>query len=193
MARENRTRYAVLGMLMSGPKSGYDLKREFEERIGHFWSESLGQIYPTLHRLHDEGMVSARVRRAKGRPERKVYRITVRGREAFRAWLEQPPGPTRVRNELLLKIFFGPESTPEQVLTHLDRFAGEQEELRGLYRFFEGEIERLAASELQREYWRLTLLSGRRVNEARLAWCREARAAVAALATDADVRAGDAS
>ena len=54
MARENRTRFAILGMLMSGPKSGYDLKQDFEQRISPFWSESLGQIYPALHRMDEE-------------------------------------------------------------------------------------------------------------------------------------------
>ena len=107
MARINRTRFAILGMLMSGPRSGYDLKKDFEEQISHFWSESLGQIYPALQRLHDEKLVSVSTTRRKGRPERKVYRITKRGENEFREWLKQPATPIHWRNELLLKVFFG--------------------------------------------------------------------------------------
>ena len=43
MPRVNRTRFAILGMLTSGPRSGYDLKKDFEEQISNFWSESLGK------------------------------------------------------------------------------------------------------------------------------------------------------
>ena len=50
MAKENRSKYAVLGMLATGPKSGYDIKQTIETSIGHFWNESYGQIYPILKR-----------------------------------------------------------------------------------------------------------------------------------------------
>jgi len=178
MPRVNRTRFAILGMLMSGPRSGYDLKQDFEEQISHFWNESLGQIYPALHRLHDEGLVSVSIRRRKGRPERKVYRITKRGEAAFRAWLAQPAGPNHLRNELLLKIFFGPQMDPADALAHIERFEAEQRELRALYRFFEDDIERRPATPERKLYWRIALASGRHVTNARLAWCREAAAAV---------------
>lgn len=182
MPRINRTRYAILGMLVPSPRSGYDLKRDFEERIGHFWTESLGQIYPALHRLHDERLVSVKVERREGRPERKVYRITKRGEQAFRAWLTEPAAQTAVRNELLLKIFFGPEMSPPEVLEHIAQFEANQRELTALYRLFEEQIERQAVSPEQQLYWQLCLASGRHVNKARLAWCREARAAVGAFA-----------
>jgi DNA-binding PadR family transcriptional regulator len=182
MPRVNRTRFAILGMLMSGPKSGYDLKRDFEEQISHFWSESLGQIYPALHRLHEEGLVSVRTQRGRGRPERKVYRLTKPGEDAFRAWLSQPAAASGVRNELLLKVFFGPEMNPAQVLDHIDRFEASQRDLRALYPLFEKEIEQRPGSLERKLYWRLAVASGRHVNRARLAWCREARAAVEAFA-----------
>ncbi|MGH9601902.1 MAG: PadR family transcriptional regulator, partial [Terriglobales bacterium] len=47
----NTTRFALLGLLSLGPQSGYDLKKRMEQSIAHFWSESYGQIYPTLRRL----------------------------------------------------------------------------------------------------------------------------------------------
>ena len=178
MPRVNRTRFAILGMLMSGPKSGYDLKQDFEQQISHFWSESLGQIYPALHRLHDEGLVSVRTQRGPGRPERKVYRITKAGEDVFRTWLSQPAAASGVRNELLLKVFFGPEMSPAQVLDHIQRFEAHQRELRSLYQLFEKEIEQRPSSSERKLYWRLAIASGRHVNRARLAWCREARAAV---------------
>ena len=191
MPRVNRTRFAILGMLMSGPKSGYDLKQDFEQQIRHFWSESLGQIYPALHRLHDEGLVSVRTERGKGRPERKVYRITKAGADAFRTWLSQPAAASGVRNELLLKVFFGTEMSQAQVLDHIERFEASQRELRTLYRFFEKEIEQRPGPPGRKLYWRLALSSGRHINRARLAWCREARAAVEAFAGEVASGSGE--
>lgn len=178
MPRISRTRFAILGMLMTGPKSGYDLKRDFEEQISHFWNESLGQIYPALHRMQDEGLVSVRTQRARRRPDRKVYRITQAGEEAFRDWLAQPAAASSVRNELLLKVFFGPEMSPAQVLDHIDRFESKQRELGALYQLFEKEIDQRTVSPERKLYWRLAVSSGRHINRARLSWCREARAAV---------------
>ena len=57
MARISRTRFAVLGSLTLGDRSGYDLKREIERRMSAFWAESVGQIYPTLKHLQNEGLV----------------------------------------------------------------------------------------------------------------------------------------
>ena len=45
------SRYAVLGMLSMGLKTGYAMKKHVEGNLGHFWSESYGQIYPVLRQL----------------------------------------------------------------------------------------------------------------------------------------------
>lgn len=182
MARTNRTRFAVLGMLMSGPRSGYDLKKDFEEQISGFWSESLGQIYPALAALKQEKLVAVTSRRGPGRPERKVYRITKKGEEAFRHWLLQPAEPIRWRNELLLKVFFGTELETDEVLAHVQRLEASEREITATYKHFEREIEKRPATDKRRFYWRLALSSGRHLNKARLAWCREAKAALAEYA-----------
>lgn len=38
----NATEFAILGLLAEGPLSGYDIKKEVEERLSHFWSQSYG-------------------------------------------------------------------------------------------------------------------------------------------------------
>ena len=174
MPRINRTRFAILGMLMSGPRSGYDLKKDFEEQISNFWSESLGQIYPALSRLKEEKFVSVKIKREKGRPERKVYRITKKGEKAFRDWLALPAEPIRWRNELLLKVFFGSAMEPTDVLRHIEQLQAAELKTQSLYQHYENEIETRDASPERRLYWRLALSSGRHINEARLNWCSEA-------------------
>jgi len=175
MARSNRTRYAVLGMLAIGKRSGYDLKKEFERRMSHFWAESLGQIYPTLKQLLDEGMVRAHRDSGTGRRVRTVYSITARGRKELSAWLQDPPQTEQVRNEMLLKLYFGPELGVESAVTHLSRFETEQRRVLEVMEGFQPEIAEVAESGEQELFWKITLASGLHVIRARIAWCQEAR------------------
>src|SRR5260370_38491835 len=76
---------ALLGLLSLGPMSGYDIRQLIPRSIGHFWSESYGQIYPGLKRLAAAGLVEKKTQRRKGKPDRHVYSLTPEGRA-------HPPG-----------------------------------------------------------------------------------------------------
>ena len=176
---KSRTIYAVLGMLQEGPSSGYDLKKRFEERVRHFWSESVGQIYPALRSAKELGWVRARSADRGGRP-RTEYALTAKGRAALEEWFREEPGPLPVRNELLLKVFFAEHHDLEALRRHVEGLEAKLRDERRRFDGFEEEIERVAASPEQAALWKLTLSSGRHVNRARLAWCREARRVLAA-------------
>ena len=53
-------RLALLSMLESGPKHGYELMKELETKSGGIYKASAGAIYPALQQLEDEGMVILR-------------------------------------------------------------------------------------------------------------------------------------
>jgi len=106
-ARPRSTPYAILGMLSVAPMSGYDIRKEASTSIGYFWSESYGQIYPALRELRGRGWIRRRPGSRAGGRERQAYEITERGREALALWRAEPPRDGSVRNELLLKLFFG--------------------------------------------------------------------------------------
>jgi DNA-binding PadR family transcriptional regulator len=53
------------------------------ELAGHGYEISPGTLYPTLHRLESEGLLSSRRAVEEGRA-RRVYRITADGRRALR-------------------------------------------------------------------------------------------------------------
>ena len=57
MSRHGTTELAVLGALSVEPMSGYAVRAAITGTLGHFWSESFGQIYPTLARLESERLV----------------------------------------------------------------------------------------------------------------------------------------
>lgn len=161
-------------MLTHGPRSGYGLRKLFAERVGHFWSESIGQIYPTLRALERDGLVVGKVVPGEGRPAQTVYAITDAGREALRVWLLEPVGRQPVRNELLLKLYFGSEMGAEAALRHVERYRAMHEEIDALLRAFEPQLEREARSDEEELFWHLTLSAGQHVNRARLEWCAHA-------------------
>ena len=46
-------RLAILSLLSDGPKHGYQLMKDLEERSGGLYKASAGSIYPTLQQLVD--------------------------------------------------------------------------------------------------------------------------------------------
>ena len=68
--------YALLDLLTSKPRHGYDLLQALGERYSPFYSPSAGAVYPTLQLLEDAGAVTAV--QADGK---KVYTITELGRQ----------------------------------------------------------------------------------------------------------------
>ncbi|WP_116209140.1 PadR family transcriptional regulator [Streptomyces olivoreticuli] len=85
--------HTLLGLLESGPRHGYDLKRAFDERFGHDRPLHYGQVYATMSRLLKNGLVEVDGIEAGGGPERKRYAITAAGVTDVEKWLEQPEKP----------------------------------------------------------------------------------------------------
>ncbi|HEX2206134.1 MAG TPA: PadR family transcriptional regulator [Longimicrobium sp.] len=181
--KNGRTRYVLLGLLTEAPKSGYQLKQEIDEVIGHFWNESYGQIYPELQRMVGEEMVE-RTPEANGRRERHLYRITEAGRAELSRWLREPAEPERVRNELLLKLFFGSNTSPEVLRGHLRAFRERTEAFLAMLHSVEGQLAATAEQAPQTAYWRMTLHAGEAVARARMAWADQAIGTLAGLAAD---------
>src|SRR5690606_28346505 len=113
MPPANRTEFAILGLLAAGPKSGYDIKKEVEEKLSHFWSASYGHLYPVLESLRRRDLVERRREEQEGRPPRYVYSLTEDGWQALREWFVRPTEYAKPRNELLLRVFFGEFTEPD--------------------------------------------------------------------------------
>jgi DNA-binding PadR family transcriptional regulator len=115
-------KYALLGILSEGERHGYDLKEAFDERIGEFWGLNFGQIYSTLDRLEREGLVEWREEPQERRPDRKIFRITAKGRRELEEWLLRPVGrPRALRDELFIKLVFLQSSDHGPILDLIDQ------------------------------------------------------------------------
>ena len=78
--------FILLGLLRL-PQSGYELKRRFLEGAAHFWAADQSQIYRTLQRMQDRGLLASELEASNSGPERRVYRRTAEGERALHSWL----------------------------------------------------------------------------------------------------------
>lgn len=83
----------VLGLLAEEPMHGYDLIERFRERSMGFWTElSRASVYQVLKRLERAGAVAGKVQEGREGPDRRVFRITKRGRDHLAAGVTQMAG-----------------------------------------------------------------------------------------------------
>ncbi len=174
MGKENKSRFAILGMLSLAPMSGYDLRKAIEYSVGQFWNESYPQIYPMLKQLTEEGLATSSVTQQQGKPDRYVYALTDKGWAELEQWLSEPFEYQVQRNELLLKLFFGDYAPVAVSIEHVQRHRTMQEHLLQVYQQTEEEVRAGQGDSPHLPYWLLTLSFGKHVTRAMLDWCDEA-------------------
>ena len=82
MAFRGDTYALILGALEQEPLHGYEIVRRLRQ-CGGVGKLSEGQVYPYLHRLEEEGRVTAEWNTETGAAPRRVYQITAEGRKAL--------------------------------------------------------------------------------------------------------------
>lgn len=101
----NKTRYAILGVLLEGAASGYEIRALMGRSTVYFWRESDSTIYPMLKALAKEGKVLSEIAYV-GKKRKEIFSITETGRAEFKIWLDGSTGSETPRNEFFLKLFF---------------------------------------------------------------------------------------
>jgi PadR family transcriptional regulator AphA len=102
--------WSILGLLDEAPAHGWALSVALspDGEIGGIWSLARPLVYRALEILELRGLVepSGSASSARG-PNRKIFRLTRKGRAAFQRWLGEPVAHIRdVRPDLLLKLAF---------------------------------------------------------------------------------------
>lgn len=164
------TSFVLLGLLARRPMAGYDLAAFADRTVAHFWPIQRSQLYRELPRLEELGYVSGERVAQQQAPTKRVYTLTAQGREALQAWLDGPSFQVdRVRNGLLVKVFFARHMAPDRLAALLrDYRAAVEQELADLTAITEqlAHIPRAA-------YGRATALYGVRHFQATLGWLDE--------------------
>lgn len=118
--------YIILGFLMYGEMSGYDLKQKMSESTSNFFDAGYGTIYPALKRMESKGVISYR-EVADGGKHKKLYAITESGKSNFINWLEKPIEFSKIKPDHLIKIFFFTFLPKQKAIEHLKIFTKEVE------------------------------------------------------------------
>lgn len=73
----------VLSLINKQPMYGYLVIKELEARSEQHFRLKEGSLYPVLHQLERDGLLTTRWRQQRGKPNRRYYSITARGRKAL--------------------------------------------------------------------------------------------------------------
>ncbi len=102
-------RYALLGLLAQQPRHGYELRAAFEALVGgrDTWEVKPGQVYATLERLAEAGLIAEVGVEREGGPEKRIYALTPAGREALHEWFYTGIASDHHRDEFFVKLMIG--------------------------------------------------------------------------------------
>jgi DNA-binding PadR family transcriptional regulator len=181
-ARVSLLGYAILGLLHQRPSSGYALRKAFATTPMGTFSDSPGAIYPALRRLHRQGLVLGRVEASAGLRQKETFRLTARGLDALKEWLQRPltrADVVRGMDDVMLRLAFTDEViSPAASFRLLQSLARELAAyLPTLHAYLDEHHRHMPLS------GRLALESGIRAYEAQARWVGDALKAYAAAGT----------
>jgi PadR family transcriptional regulator AphA len=101
------TEFVLLGALFSEPKHGYQIIQFLQSSLESTWQVSTSQLYVLLRRLEKDGLLQSRLKTQEMRPSKRIFSLSVKGKNAFLKWLKSPVEHIRdLRIEFLAKLFF---------------------------------------------------------------------------------------
>ena len=81
--RKGSTPVLILSLLTEQPMYGYQIAQELEQRSEGYFNMKEGLLYPALHRMEGDGLLSSEWRTVAGARRRKYYFITEKGRKVL--------------------------------------------------------------------------------------------------------------
>ncbi|MEJ6548151.1 PadR family transcriptional regulator [Corynebacterium sp. USCH3] len=129
--------HAIMISLAERPGTGYELGRQFATSLGHFWPATRQQIYRTLARLHDDGLVTCRDVAQDGRPDKKIYTLAPAGRNALQEWISESSPLMKIRDDLSVKIRGAEHGDLDDLRADISSHRDAHDERLRLYRAYE--------------------------------------------------------
>jgi DNA-binding PadR family transcriptional regulator len=178
MPRSDQTQTAILGALSITPMTGYALREEIRDTLGHFWSESFGQIYPTLAQLEQNGLVE---RQEAARSRSSKFSVTEAGLARLRDLLAEPPQASKPRNGLLLRLFFGRQLGADACMQLVIQARQQAETALARMEAARSEVSDTSGLAQEAPYILLTISAGEHSARATIAWAEEALAELSSM------------
>ena len=116
-------KHALLGLLLHRSAYPYELADRLERRLGPAWAVNSGQLYQTMNRLEQDGLIERVDDEPGTRDDRHVFAITRDGVEEFERWFEGVTGRARLnRRPLLVKITLAGPERLKDALEQIDSY-----------------------------------------------------------------------
>lgn len=96
--------FVILGLLLAGPLSLYDVHKRFTGSISLFYAASFGSIQRALKQAHAEGWVTVEAS-SDSRRRKKLYEVTALGRKEWHEWMMAPVTGTNAESLMLAKTY----------------------------------------------------------------------------------------
>jgi PadR family transcriptional regulator AphA len=109
----------ILGLLTQQPMSGYDIKRFLGSLGWLVGSPSYGAIYPALHALLQDKLVTVKVLSDENKPPRKIYTITQAGEHALHEWIHKPFDPSASTRAFTMRLILADHLSREGLMALL--------------------------------------------------------------------------
>ncbi|WP_230466116.1 PadR family transcriptional regulator [[Actinomadura] parvosata] len=171
-------RHAVLAALLDGEYSGYQLTKIFDVGVSNFWYAAPQQLYAELAKLEADGLVAGREVVQRGRPNKRLFKVTDAGLEELAAFAATPAKPLLLRDDLAVKVHAADLVDPAPLIAQLRERA---QEAAAKLALFEQTLRRLRGDLGEEEFLRegerigpyLSCLAGCRLEREMRDWCQE--------------------
>ena len=181
-------KHALLGFLVYGDRTGYELGRMFDYSVTHFWPTNLSQIYPTLQEMADEGLVTFRRVEQEKRPFRKVFSLTEAGRTELERWLREPLTLMPERDHFLVQLWFSADIDKADTIECIRAYAEQVSERLTWYKTEAKARIKLGLERYGRPmdklYWNMTIDYCIKQYELWLEWAQDAMQLIAGFEFD---------
>ncbi len=168
-------RYLILGLLLGGPLSLYDVHKCFTGGISLFYAASFGSIQRALANAEEQGWVTV-MDEIGSRRRKRLYEVTERGRDEWRRWMKSAPTGSDTEQAMLARIYLlgwlAPEDRAECLTAIRSRLMEDAEALASLATRLDDGEKPSEVREIYR-YQRATLDYGIRSHSLVLAWLDE--------------------
>lgn len=106
----------LLGYLRPGPLHGYEIHQRLLQLDGPgmVWRIKQAHLYALLGKLEEIGLIQSTLQAQETRPNRRVYRLTEAGQDAYWKWVTAPVStPRQIRQEFMVKLYFAHRENQE--------------------------------------------------------------------------------
>lgn len=174
LKRYSATTYAVLGLLTTHCRTGYDIKRMIDTSLSHFWKVSYGQIYPSLKLLVEDGLLERHPPTIDHKVERVEYQLTFAGQQALKEWLHEPIEKfSYEKNEVLLRLFLSDDGDTTTMIQQIEKYRSVQYERLETYKLLEHSWH-MGTMTTQKKRALMTISFGKKIARTIIEWCDEA-------------------